>query len=311
MVVFWSLQASAFEIGAHRGMYPPLEPGYKPGAQDCTAEHIDDPSVRSSEIRYILENTLLAISKAFEMHADRASINLQLTGDEEVVLFHDKKLDCKTDRTGFIRDYDLKDLKTFNMGAGYQFDGAYPWRETRIIKQGYTEITTLDELMAVHPDRAYWIVVRPKDAEELAAILRKIKPYSQAVEKSLLFVPVEQPWVKETIARELPEIAIPRIDPARNRLCQKSVVPGQDLSVSCHNLELILQVEDALALGPHLQELGERLHEVNSHLVIGTDLGGFVETVEQAKALLPYTSVIDGMMTNRIDLIGPFFHNQD
>ncbi len=106
------------------------------------------------------------------------------------------------------------------LGKRYKYDGNYPWRDESVVQKGYTKITTLDELMAVHSGKAYWIVIRPRDADEL----------------------------------------------------------------------------------------GRRLHDVHSHLVIGTELGGFVETLEQAKALLPFRSVIDGMMTNRIDVVGPFFH---
>lgn len=60
------------------------------------------------------ENTMLAFKKAVEAGCDEIELDVQLTRDGVVVVFHDEKIDRTTDGTGLIKDYTYEELKKFN-----------------------------------------------------------------------------------------------------------------------------------------------------------------------------------------------------
>ncbi len=67
------------------------------------------------------ENTITSFSKALELF-DRGlvgiELDIQLTRDGELVVIHDEKIDRTTDGYGYVRDYTLRELKTFHIHAG-------------------------------------------------------------------------------------------------------------------------------------------------------------------------------------------------
>lgn len=67
---------------------------------------------------YEPENTLRAFRKAISMDADMIELDVRLTKDREVVVFHDEKLDRMTGQrnAGFLKDYELSELKKFDVG---------------------------------------------------------------------------------------------------------------------------------------------------------------------------------------------------
>jgi len=92
------------------------------------------------------ENTLAAFTKAAELGVHGFAVDIRLTKDEEIIIFHDEFADRTTDFTGRITDYTLSELKKAD--AGYHFEddaGHYPYR-------GLGEsIVTLRELLEQFP----------------------------------------------------------------------------------------------------------------------------------------------------------------
>lgn len=60
---------------------------------------------------YAPENTLEAFKLAAGMGADGVELDVQLTKDGELVVFHDETLERVTDGSGWLKDYTLKELK--------------------------------------------------------------------------------------------------------------------------------------------------------------------------------------------------------
>lgn len=77
---------------------------------------------------YYPENTLPAFEAAITMGADMVELDVQLTSDKEVVVFHDEKISRCTDGRGKIADFTLAQLKKFD--AGIRFDKKF--KDTRI-----------------------------------------------------------------------------------------------------------------------------------------------------------------------------------
>ena len=83
---------------------------------------------------YAPENTLAAFELAVRQKADAIELDVKLTKDNHVVVFHDQTLERTTGVQGRVIDAKLADLR--GLDAGSHFDVAY-WGET---------IPTLDEV---------------------------------------------------------------------------------------------------------------------------------------------------------------------
>ncbi len=67
------------------------------------------------------ENTLTAFKKAaglFEKGLEGIELDVQLSGDGEIVVIHDERVDRTTDGFGFVRDLTFKELKTMHIHTG-------------------------------------------------------------------------------------------------------------------------------------------------------------------------------------------------
>lgn len=93
------------------------------------------------------EHSMVALDNSYKLGVDGFEIDLRLTKDEEIVLFHDDSIDRTSDGIGLIKDYTLEELKKFNFGYHFQdFDGNYPYRD------GKVEIVTLREVFEKYPN---------------------------------------------------------------------------------------------------------------------------------------------------------------
>ncbi|MBE1553581.1 glycerophosphodiester phosphodiesterase [Sporosarcina limicola] len=92
------------------------------------------------------ENTKAAFSKSAELGVHGFAIDIRLTQDEEIIVFHDEYVDRTTDFSGRIADYSLIELKKAD--AGYAFkneQGEHPYRGKG------EQILTLRELLENFP----------------------------------------------------------------------------------------------------------------------------------------------------------------
>ena len=72
---------------------------------------------------YFPENTMVSFEGAIALGADMIELDVQLTSDGEVVVFHDEKISRCTNGRGRIADYTLVKLK--KLDAGSWFDKKY------------------------------------------------------------------------------------------------------------------------------------------------------------------------------------------
>ena len=118
------------------------------------------------------ENTLPAFLNGVRLGADALELDIRLTADDQVVVFHDETLERTTNGSGKVRDHTLAELK--QLDAGYHFtsdDGTtYPFRD-----QGVT-ISTLAEVYAAFPAHLINIDIKdplPEAAEHLAEVIEQ------------------------------------------------------------------------------------------------------------------------------------------
>ncbi|MGG0667144.1 glycerophosphodiester phosphodiesterase family protein [Lederbergia citrisecunda] len=105
------------------------------------------------------EHTLTAFSNSAELGVHGFAVDIRLTKDEEIVLFHDETADRTTDFSGRISDYTIDELKKAD--AGYMFEdeeGNFPFRGKG------EKIISLRELLMAYPHML--IAINLKDSPD-------------------------------------------------------------------------------------------------------------------------------------------------
>lgn len=135
-----SNDTNQFEILAHRGVHVNWKKGTYNLRTGCEATHIYKPT------HGYLENTIESIDAAFSMGATIVEIDIRRTKDNHLVIFHDDRLDCRTDGNGKVVDHTLEYLKTLDIGYGYTYDDGktFPFRG-----KGIGKIPTLTRINSV------------------------------------------------------------------------------------------------------------------------------------------------------------------
>jgi glycerophosphoryl diester phosphodiesterase len=134
----------------------------------CDAAQIMPP------VHAYIENTIPSIQAAFDRGAEVVEFDIQRTREHRFAVFHDRRLDCRTDGLGLVRDHTLDELKTLDVGHGYSADGGrtYPLRGT-----GKGLMPSLDEVLETFPDRSLLIDIKgnsPDDGALLATHLSRL-----------------------------------------------------------------------------------------------------------------------------------------
>ncbi len=104
-------------------------------------------------------HTLPGFEQAAQYGVDGFKVDVRLTKDEEIVLFHDASVDQTTSASGEIKDFTLAELRELNIGEKFQdLEGNYPYQEKPV------HIVTLRELLGAFPDKIIYIDI--KDAPD-------------------------------------------------------------------------------------------------------------------------------------------------
>jgi glycerophosphoryl diester phosphodiesterase len=146
MYLFLLLSLSAFSstsmVVAHRGAHNPFR-----------AEDFDCPTKRliSTKLPWV-ENTIRSVNEAFAHNADMVEVDLRVTKDNQVVMFHDEEVSCKTNGHGKVRDLTLKELTKLDLGFNFSGDDGktFPFRGTAI-----GQIVTVEELLKAFPGKKF------------------------------------------------------------------------------------------------------------------------------------------------------------
>ncbi len=154
----------AHQLFDHRGV----------GRDTCTATRIETP------VHDYLENTLAGMLAAQRLGAQMIEVDVAPTADGQIALFHDWKLDCRTNGSGEVRQATLVQLKALDAGYGYTADGGktFPLRG-----QGVGAIPSVAEAVAALPDRPLLFNFKSKDPGEADLLARALKSAGRDVEK--------------------------------------------------------------------------------------------------------------------------------
>lgn len=163
------------KLMAHRGLYQQFSHKDLDRYKTCTATRIDPP------YHDYQENTVASMRDARRIGADMIEMDIAVTADNRVAVFHDWTLECRTDGKGEIREKTMAELKALDIGFGYTADGGktYPFRG-----KFKGAMPTLEEALAAlehTPILFHFKSGDPREADVLAAALKAARRDVEAV----------------------------------------------------------------------------------------------------------------------------------
>ena len=159
----WTLNTSAFvdtiaartKLIAHRGVHQTYA-GQTRTNDTCKAGTIATPT------HDFIENTLPSMRAAFDFGADVVELDVHLTTDGKMAVFHDWTLDCQTNGTGVTRQHSMQDLKALDLGYGHRTaDGTTPFKG-----KGLGLMPSLSDVFAADLPGPVLINFKSRDARE-------------------------------------------------------------------------------------------------------------------------------------------------
>lgn len=132
----------------------------------CSARSILPPS------QQLIDNTLPSIGAAIAAGADVVEVDIRGTRDRQLVLFHDERLECRTEGSGALLEHTVSEVKTLDVGYGYTADGGKTF-PLRGVGQGL--MPTLAEVLVKYPRQRFLVQVKdnaPGVADEIVDYLQ-------------------------------------------------------------------------------------------------------------------------------------------
>lgn len=280
---------------AHRGIAQTFDLAGVTG-DTCTARIIHPPRLP------YLENTLPALRAAFDAGADQAEIDVQLTRDGHLAVFHDATLDCRTDGTGTVASHTLEELRRLDVGYGYTSDGGatFPLRGT-----GVGLLPTVPEVFAALPGRALKLDLKtgdPADGDALATFLATLP-----AERLPAITVTGGDAAVAAVVRRHPQVRASSRAIVKDCLIDYAAVGWTGhVPDSCRHRELPLPARYGTWLWGWPNLFVARMRTVDTRVVLVRGEGGWSAGFDTADDLaeLPdgYTG---GIWTNRVDVIAP------
>ena len=128
---------------------------------------------------YAPENTMAAFQKAIEMEADGIELDIHLSRDGQLVVIHDEWLERTSDGTGWVKDYTLEELRSFN------YNKTHPEYEK-------AKIPTMEEVfervaptkLSINIELKTGIVFYPEIEKKILALTKKWKMEDRVIYSS-------------------------------------------------------------------------------------------------------------------------------
>jgi glycerophosphoryl diester phosphodiesterase len=122
---------------------------------------------------YAPENTIPAFARAFELGTVDVELDVQLSKDDVVMLFHDSSLAAKTGEPGTVRDHTAAELLEVEIGSW--FDRTHPGLEEKF---SGTKLNTLSQLFERFGDKFYYHVeLKSHDADLARLSIEEVKAH--------------------------------------------------------------------------------------------------------------------------------------
>ena len=291
--VFYSKQRD-YKLLAHRGLAQSYDVS-KVDWDTNTAEIIDEP-----EHPY-LENTIPSMQAAFDLSADVVELDVRLTKDKRLAVFHDFALEYRTNASGLVGDYTMAELKDLDIGYGYTADKGqtYPFRG-----KGLGLMPELAEVFSAFPGKELLINVKDGDVETYQVLWTDYLSRMTKDQLSLITVYGDDDGI-DYLREQSPDLRLLSM-----RMMKKALLKYELLGFTgyipkeLHNMELHLPLKYAKFLWGWPNKFVKRMESVNTRVVIVLGDGKWSEGFDTEESLEAIPKGYKGYIwTNRIDKV--------
>jgi len=291
--VFYSKQRD-YKLLAHRGLAQSYDVS-KVDWDTNTAEIIDEP-----EHPY-LENTIPSMQAAFDLGADVVELDVRLTKDKRLAVFHDFALEYRTNASGLVGDYTMAELKDLDIGYGYTADKGqtYPFRG-----KGLGLMPELAEVFSAFPGKELLINVKDGDVETYQVLWTDYLSRMTKDQLSLITVYGDDDGI-DYLREQSPDLRLLSM-----RMMKKALLKYELLGFTgyipkeLHNMELHLPLKYAKFLWGWPNKFVKRMESVNTRVVIVLGDGKWSEGFDTEESLEAIPKGYKGYIwTNRIDKV--------
>ncbi|MDO5971377.1 glycerophosphodiester phosphodiesterase family protein [Flavivirga aquimarina] len=127
------------------------------------------------------ENSIEGVKHCLEVNPDwRIEMDLQMTKDGQIVLFHDYETIRTTGIENKIQEMDLGSVKKLNAGYNFKVGSGFPYRQNPI------EIPTLEEVCQSFPNAKLLLDIHTDNLNAIDKIIKIIEQYG--MEKQIVMV---------------------------------------------------------------------------------------------------------------------------
>ena len=291
--IFYSKEEN-YKIVAHRGLAQTFDISLVEWDTN-TAEIIYQP-----EHPY-LENTLPSMQAVFDLGADVVELDIRLTKDNKLAVFHDYTLEYRTDGTGQVRDYIMEELKALDIGYGYTADNGqtYPFRG-----KGIGLMPELDEVFSAFPDKELLIHVKDSDKKTYEVLWNDY--LSTMTDKRLAQITVygDNSGI-EFLREQSPTLRLLSMAMMKSALLKYELIGFTGyIPKELHNMELHLPQKYAKFLWGWPNKFIKRMESVNTRVVLVAGDGKWSQGFDTVESLQTIPKGYNGYIwTNRIDKI--------
>lgn len=223
------------------------------------------------------------------------------------MVFHDSRVESRTERQGNVSDYTLAELQEMDVGYGYTSDGGktYPLRGT-----GIGLMPSFDEVMKEFPGKEFLVHIRDEGREIGEILLDRLRRMGDKESSSISIYGNDE--ATKLIRAEYPTMKALTLKLMKPAILQYMLVGWMGIVPKrMKNMELHLPIEYARFLWGWPSRLVRRMEKANTRIVIvkkrGQWSGGF-DTVEDLKEIPDkYCGTI---WTDRIDRVAPYFKKE-
>ena len=286
-------KSGEYKLLAHRGLAQTFDVSIV-NWDTNTAEIIYEP-----EHPY-LENTIDSMKVAFEYGADVVELDIQLTKDKKLAVFHDYDLSMRTEGTGSVGDWTMEELKTLDVGYRYTADGgkSFPFRG-----KGTGLMPEFTEVLEMFPDKDLLIHMNHGDIETAEVLWEYLKDMSAerlsqitvyGNEAGLVYLREQNSNMRVLSGKRLKEALL-----KYELLGWTGYIPNE-----IKNMEIHIPLMYAKALWGWPNKFVERMESVNTRVVIVEGNGKWSEGFDTEESLTKIPSGYTGYVwTNRIDVV--------
>jgi glycerophosphoryl diester phosphodiesterase len=130
------------------------------------------------------ENSLQALEEAVALNVDVIESDLRLTKDNEMILFHDRKLNRTTNGKGSVKKKTLAELKKLDLGYWFVKDSKDSKKKYPFRGKGY-RLSTLDEVLQKYPNMRFNFDIKDIDKKAPKILAKKLEE-NNAIERVMI-----------------------------------------------------------------------------------------------------------------------------